>query len=138
MESRVNKALELHKKGYNCAQSVACAYCDLADIDENIMFKLTEGFGLGMGCTKGTCGAISGAVILAGILNSTGNLECPDSKAYTYKLSKEIMTRFENMNGSTICGKLKGIETGNPLRSCDGCIQDAVLLAEEILFSDNT
>ena len=29
MESRVQKTLENHKKGYNCAQAVACAYCCL-------------------------------------------------------------------------------------------------------------
>ena len=38
MESRVNKAAERHKKGYNCAQAVACAYCDLPGIDEETMF----------------------------------------------------------------------------------------------------
>ena len=99
---------------------------------------LSEGLGLGLGCTKGTCGAVSGAVLIAGLLNSTGKLECPDSKASTYKLSKEIMLSFEQMNGSTICRELKGIDTGIPLRSCDGCIQDAAALAEKILFSDNT
>ena len=38
------------------------------------MFKLAEGFGLGMGCMDGTCGAVSGAVAIAGMCNSTGNL----------------------------------------------------------------
>ena len=29
MESRIDQALERHHMGYNCAQSVACTYCDL-------------------------------------------------------------------------------------------------------------
>ena len=29
MESRVDKATERHQKGYNCAQAVACTYCDM-------------------------------------------------------------------------------------------------------------
>ena len=29
METRVDKVSEKHKSGYNCAQAVACAYCDL-------------------------------------------------------------------------------------------------------------
>ena len=29
MTERQQRAQELHGKGYNCAQSVACAYCDL-------------------------------------------------------------------------------------------------------------
>ena len=49
MESRVAKTIELHKKGYNCAQAVACAYCDLVGVDEDTMFKMAEGFGAGMG-----------------------------------------------------------------------------------------
>ena len=34
MESRVQKAIDLHHKGYNCAQAVVCAYCDLFGLDE--------------------------------------------------------------------------------------------------------
>lgn len=136
MESRIEQTIIRHNKGYNCAQAVACTYCDLVGIDEKTMFKLTEGFGLGMGCTMGTCGALSGAVILTGMLNSSGNTDTPDSKASTYKISKEIMTRFNEMNKSTLCFELKGIGTGVPLRSCNDCIKDAAMLAEEILFSD--
>ena len=49
MESRIQKTLENHRKGYNCAQSVACAYCDLVGLDEQSVFRATEAFGLGMG-----------------------------------------------------------------------------------------
>ena len=49
METRVDKVAEKHKSGYNCAQAVACAYCDLVGIDEETMFRMTEGLGLGMG-----------------------------------------------------------------------------------------
>ena len=42
METRVDKVAEKHKSGYNCAQAVACAYCDLIGIDEETMFRLTE------------------------------------------------------------------------------------------------
>ena len=41
---RVAKALENHKKGYNCAQAVACAYADLFGVDEKTAFRMTEGF----------------------------------------------------------------------------------------------
>lgn len=136
MESRIRSAIERHNKGYNCAQAVACTYCDLFGIDEKEMFKMTEGFGLGIGSTLGTCGAISGAAVLAGLASSSGNLEKPNSKAETYKLSKEIITSFIEKNGSSVCRELKGIDTGNVLRSCTGCIEDAAALVEKILFSD--
>ena len=126
-------AITLHDKGYNCAQAVVCAFKEELGIDEEILFKAAEGFGLGMGCMKGTCGAISGAVMAAGFKNSTANFDGPKSKMDTYKLSKEIVNAFEAKNGATICGDLKGIETGTVLRSCPGCIEDAVDLVEKVL-----
>lgn len=80
METRVDKVAEKHKSGYNCAQAVACAYCDLVGIDEETMFRMTEGLGLGMGGMEGTCGAISAAAVLAGLKISTADLEKPNSK----------------------------------------------------------
>ena len=52
METRVEKTIERHNKGYNCAQAVACTYCDLVGMDEETMFKATEALGLGMGGMK--------------------------------------------------------------------------------------
>lgn len=136
MESRVQKALDLRKKGYTCSQAVACTYCGLAGVDEKTMFRIMEGYGLGMGCMEGTCGSISGAVALAGLKQSTGNLEKPDSKAETYKLAKAIMTVFREKNGATVCRDLKGMETKKLLRDCNGCIEDACLIVEQLLFKE--
>lgn len=133
MGNRTDKAAELHNKGYNCAQAVACSFCDEFGIDEATMFRLTEGMGLGMGCMEGTCGAVNGAVTILGLLNSSANLEKPDSKGQTYKLSKELVETFKNKNKSTVCKDLKGVETGEVLRSCPGCIEDAVIILEKIL-----
>ncbi|MCI5700597.1 MAG: C-GCAxxG-C-C family protein [Lachnospiraceae bacterium] len=134
MKTRVEEAIARHDKGYNCAQAVACTYADLVGMDERTLFRATEALGFGMGCMEGTCGAVSGACVLAGLKNSTGCLEKPNSKASSYKLSKEIMTRFKSMNSSVICKDLKGVETGRVLRSCPDCIRDAAKLAEEVLF----
>ena len=133
---RCAAAYAYRKEGYNCAQAVACTYCDKAGIDEKTMCQRTEGYGLGMGGMKGTCGAVSGAVLLAGMKNSTGNVEHPDSKGATYKLSREIVKEFQEKNSSVVCEELKGVETGNVLRSCGGCIKDAVLLAGRILYGE--
>lgn len=98
------------------------------------MFKMTEGLGLGMGGMEGTCGAVTGACILAGMKNSTANLDMPNSKVNTYKLSREIVESFNVKNGSVICKELKGVQTGKMLRSCHGCIMDAAGLVEKIIF----
>ena len=49
MENRVERAVTNHNRGYNCAQSVVCAYCELFGMDESAAFRLAEGFGGGMG-----------------------------------------------------------------------------------------
>ena len=136
MKTRVEETIGRHDKGYNCAQAVACTYCDLVGVDEETMFKMTEALGLGMGGMEGTCGAITGACVLAGMKNSTGNLEKPNSKGASYKLSRQIVEEFKNQNGATQCRDLKGVETGKVLRACPDCIRDAARIAESVLFAD--
>lgn len=135
MESRVQKALEYQKMGYNCAQAVVCAYCDLLGMeDKQIAFRLAEAFGAGMGGMETTCGAVSGAVMLAGLKCSDGNLENPKTKRDSYELSKKIVERFRQKNSSLICKELKGIETKKVLRTCPDCVKDAAQIVEEIIF----
>ena len=136
MNTRVEETIKRHDKGYNCAQAVACTYADLVGLDEETLFKLTEALGAGMGGMEGTCGAVSGACVLAGLVNSTGNLETPNSKGQTYKLSREIVNEFLDKNSSVVCKELKGVTTGKVLRPCADCIKDAAKIAEEILISD--
>lgn len=135
MKTRVEETIVRHDKGYNCAQAVACTYCDMVNVDEATMFKMTEALGLGMGGMEGTCGAVTGACVLAGMKRSSGNLERPDSKAESYKLSREIVKRFEEKNQSVVCKALKGVETGKVLRPCADCIRDAAMIAEQVLFA---
>ncbi len=130
---RVEKALEYHKKGYNCSQAVACTFCDKMNLEEEIVFKVMEGFGFGVSDSFGTCGAVTGMAAVVGMNMSSGNLEKPDSKQKTYAKIRELNAKFREKNGSTICRDLKGMDTGKVLRSCDGCIKDAVrILAEEL------
>lgn len=131
--NRVEKAFNFHKKGYNCCQAVLCTFCDEIGLDEETAFKLSEGLGFGVGDSYGTCGAVTGMALVLGMINSSGNLESPDSKASSYKKVRELNEIFRQKNGSTICREIKGIDTGKVLRSCDGCIEDAVKIVEEYL-----
>ena len=136
MKTRIDETIERRHKGYNCAQSIVCTYADKVGIDEKTMFRMTEALGTGLGNMEGTCGAVTGACILAGLINSSGNTDKPDSKVNTYKVSKEIVNRFKNDNGSITCKELKGIGKEKPLCSCEQCIRDAAKITEDILFKD--
>ena len=138
MKNRIEKTIELHDMGYNCAQAVACAYCDLVGVDTKAALCAMEGFGAGMGGLQATCGAVSGAVYLAGMKNADGNVEAPRSKGRTYQLSKAIIDAFLEKNGTIICKELKAKDpvTSAQRRSCADCIMDAAAIAEEVLFSE--
>lgn len=133
MSERIDLADELHRKGYSCAQSVAVACADLVDVPKETLFKATEGFGAGMGTMDGVCGALTGGLLVAGLKNSTGNLDNPKSKASTMKLSKAMLTSFREKSGSIICRELKGVDTGKMLCSCPNCIKHGVEVVEEQL-----
>ena len=133
MEERIKRAMENHKKGYSCSQAVACAYCDLLGIDESLLFKMSEGFGLGMGALD-TCGAVTGMFMVAGLAKSSGDLEHCNTKPSTMKLVGELRKAFVQKNQSVVCRELKGVDTKKPLRSCDGCIEDAIRIAGEMIF----
>ncbi len=136
METRISQADERHNRGFNCAQAVACTYADLVGVDEKTAFRATEGLGLGMGNMAGTCGALSGACVIAGFANSGGDLEAPTTKGATYKLSRKLVDRFEEMSGATRCRDLKGVDTGCVLCTCPQCIENACKALEEVVFKD--
>ena len=120
MSTKVEHALELHQRGCNCAQAVACTFCKEFGIGEDEMFRIAEGFGLGMGVME-MCGALSGMAMLIGL------------EGDTYKKIRSKVEKFKEKNGSCICRELKGVETGKVLCSCPQCIADAVALTEEYL-----
>lgn len=131
--NRVEKALNYHKKGYNCSQAVVCSFCDKIGLSEKDAFKISEALGFGDSDSYGTCGAVTGMALVMGMINSTGNLDAPDSKASTYNRTRELNQQFRKANGSTICREIKGLDNGKVLRSCDGCIEDAVVLLTKVL-----
>lgn len=113
-----DKALEYKHKGYNCCQAVTAALADLTDIDSERLTEISAGFGAGMGNMEGTCGALVGAVLMAGAV-SKGN--------GSMRLARQISENFAQKCGATICKTIKGVETGRPLCSCDDCVRNAVL-----------
>ena len=130
MSDKAKRAIELHKKGFNCGQAVACVFAEDLGMEEKDVFRIMEGFGLGMG-TMGTCGAVSAMAAVVGMAKSDGDLDKPKTKKDCYKDMKELTAKFEEMNGSVICKEIKGIGTGKVLRTCDGCIEDGVKILEE-------
>jgi C_GCAxxG_C_C family probable redox protein len=131
--NKKEEAILLHEKGHNCAQSVACPFSKELGVDTKEVFKLAEAFGLGMG-SMGTCGAVTAMALVVGMKMSDGNMEDPKTKRECYEMMKKLTEEFEKKNKSIVCSEIRGVETGEVLRSCDGCVEDAIELLEKNLF----
>lgn len=128
MEKRIEDAVNRKHSGLNCAQAVACTYCDYAGVDEETMKNITQAFGAGLGTLEGTCGAISGAAVVVGLVNKNQGKTALDIR--------KIMNEFKARNNTVICKELKGVGTGRVVRECDDCVRDAAEFLETILESE--
>lgn len=133
--SRVEEVIEKHNEGYNCAQAVACVYCEEFNISEQEAFRAMSSFGLGMG-SMGTCGAVSAMVYLSGLKVCDGLMGDSTTKASCYKIAKTMTNKFVEKNQSTECKVIKGVDTGKILCSCDDCMKDCASIVESHLFVD--
>ena len=130
---RKEQAVMLHKNNFNCAQSTACVFCNVMGHDPVEVFKLAEAFGYGMGTTR-TCGAVSGMALVARMKISDGDLDNPSTKKECYAMMEKLTDAFLAKNGSLECRVLKGLDTGEPLKSCDEYIKDAVEILDKYLL----
>ena len=131
MANKQNLAMEYHNQGYNCAQAVALPFCEEMGLEPSLVKRATEGFGAGMGGRTQTCGALSGAIFVAGVLKADANN--PGSKIDTYKVCGEMSEQFVQECGSGVCEVIKGLTGGKMLCSCNDCIACGVKLVEDML-----
>lgn len=130
-DSAVNKFVD---KGYNCCQAVICAFCEEYGTAELDAFKMTEGFGSGMGGLGDTCGAVTGLFLTLSLANSAGDMEKPkETKMDTYKKVREAAGAFKEKHESLYCREIPKEKGSQPLPSCIRCVKDAADIAERML-----
>jgi C_GCAxxG_C_C family probable redox protein len=100
------RAVVYFEQGYNCAQATAAAFADESGLDLQATLKAMAGFGAGMGGLRGTCGAVSAMVFLAGAV--AGNYAPTDkvAKKALYDRVKKMVGEFSEVHGTTICHDL--------------------------------
>lgn len=141
--NRYEKAHEMHKKGFNCCQSVLAAFTDLTGLSEQASFDIGGGFGSGAG-TGELCGAITGAVMTLGLLTPVDAADPVGSKKRTVALSKELQKRFSGKFGALRCQELlknkfvpddttPAAKAMGLTGHCDIMITTAVEIVEEML-----
>ncbi len=135
MESRKQIAVNKWKSGLNCCQAVLLTYSDFFTIDEEILFKISEGFGSGVSGLRRTCGALLAAVMIAGLVNSDGDINNPKTKHQTYAIGQDLIKEFESKYSTSICSELKGINSSKLILPCNLCIEEACNLIENKLLN---
>lgn len=110
IEARAERAVELFKQGFNCAQAVFASCADLYGIkDEQLALRLSASFGGGMGRMRLVCGAASGMFMLAGLQNGSCTPHDNEGKMANYAFVQDLAGQFKGKYGSLICAELLGL-----------------------------
>ena len=99
-------ASQLFYEGYNCAQAVTVAFCDVTGLEESFAAKMASSFGGGMGRMREVCGAVSGILMVAGLLYGYDTKDGPDAKKEHYQLVQTLAGQFREQVGSIVCREI--------------------------------
>ena len=110
MSNHAELARELFMQGYNCAQAVVCAFCDVTGLEIDAAARMASSFGGGLGRLREVCGTVSGAALVLGIVRGYADPEDYAAKKAHYALVQDFARRFREANGNIVCHELlKGI-----------------------------
>ncbi len=142
------KAGKLFREGYNCAQSVFCAFAEDLGLDFETALKLSSSFGGGMGRLREVCGAVSAMFMIAGLKYGYITPNNDEIKGEHYARIQELAKRFTEKHGTIICRELLGLDVkhDSPIpaqrteqyykdRPCEGIIRDAARITAEYISS---
>ena len=100
------KAAELFLRGYNCAQAVVVAFGDVTGLEEKYAARLISSFGGGMGRMREVCGAVSGMLLVAGLLYGYDTPGDDVSKKNHYARVQYLAGQFREQVGSIVCREI--------------------------------
>ena len=140
----VARASELFREGYGCSQAVAMAFSDLTGLDEKLAARLGGPFGGGMGRMREVCGAVSGMLMVAGMLYGYDDPADAAGKRQLYADVQELAARFREEHGSIICRDLLKNPSADPnptprtedfykKRPCLRMVETAARIMEEFI-----
>lgn len=96
-------AVENFLQGYNCSQSVVVAFSDVTGMTPEYAARLSSSFGGGMGRMREVCGAVSGMLMVAGLLYGYSMPGDDESKRAHYKLVQTLAGKFREKEQSIVC-----------------------------------
>ena len=124
--------------GFNCAQGVFAACCDLSGLDEKTALAIAGGFGGGMRCGS-VCGAVTGAMMALGACCPYNKEGDEAANRRITQLTLELQKRFVQEYGDLNCAKLLKMSvseakaSGQAKKICPRLIETACGLVEELI-----
>jgi C_GCAxxG_C_C family probable redox protein len=110
---RIDLARTRFSEGFSCSQSVLAAFAPELGLAADAALHVSAAFGGGMGRTGGTCGAVTGALMVLG-LKYGASVADPAAKERTYALTRDFIARFEARHKASACADLLGVNIGTP------------------------
>lgn len=145
--NRVDEAVNLFRSGCACSQAILSVYAESLGLDRALAMRLSAGFAGGM--RRGdTCGAVTGAYMVLGLLRGKNGCDKPEDRKEVYAAMREFNSLFESRTGSLKCKELLGCDVGTTegletaqreglyLKICPDMVKAAVEILDEIMVAD--
>ena len=145
--NKSEQAVEFFRSGMNCAQSVILSFADELNLNRDQALKLAAGFGGGMGRMQGTCGAVTGAYMVLGLVRGRVAADNKDLMEGSYALVRDFSAAFIKEFGTSSCLDLINVDMSTPEGSdkfksenikediCCGVVRRSVEILESIIES---
>ena len=142
-------ASALFRQGYNCSQAVLGAFAEELNLNMDTAMKIACSFGGGIGRMREVCGAVSGMMMVCGMIHGYSTPETGSIKAEHYRLVQKLASEFRSKTGSIICRDLLGGAASSlptptertkdfyAKRPCERLIYLAASILEERFFEEN-
>ena len=139
------KAVRLFGEGCNCSQAVLLAFSDVTEMEDSLALRLSSPFGGGMGRQREVCGAVSGMLMVLGILYGyEENGEKDENKRALYRDVQALCGQFRETAGSILCREILKNPASDPnptprtaefykLRPCERMVATAAALMEDYI-----
>ena len=140
----VTRAAELFLEGYSCSQAVAMAFSDVTGLNEKLTARMASSFGGGMGRMREVCGAVSGMLLVAGVLYGYADAGDTAGKRALYAQVQAMAEDFRTEHGSIICRDLLKNPASDPnptprtadfykKRPCQRMVETAARIMDEFI-----
>ena len=113
-DDTVKKTLEYFSNDYNCRQSVLKSVLEEMGYYFDEVPMVTAAYGGGIMGRGEVCGAVSGAIMVLGVINGKKNSDLVEYKKATADDSKAFYKQFEEKFSCSTCNGILGIDPNDP------------------------